>query len=455
MPFIPHTEDDIQEMLSTIGVSQIKDLFAEIPKSLLIESLAGIPSGLNEMQVNRLMDERAANTRTGKCYIGAGSYQHHIPRAVWDITMRGENLTAYTPYQAEASQGTLQLLFEYQTMIASLMGMEVSNASLYDGATSLLEAVLMACRVQKNAKKISIWLPASLNPLYTQVLKTTLSLHDFEMVFIPFDEKGLITIDILNSVKESHGNCTILVIPQPNFFGCIEDVNTLTNWARSMNALVIGVVNPIAMAWLKPPGQWGERGAHIACGEGQPLGIPLASGGPYVGFLCCKMEHVRQMPGRLVGKTQDSDGKIGFTLTLQAREQHIRREKATSNICTNQGLLVTAATIYMSLLGPKGLLQVAQVCHQQTKLLIDELKKIDIKPLFDTIHFHEVAITLPISADEVVLKMQQRGIACGYALGADFPELQNVLLVCVTETKTKEDIIEYVKKLKEIIDLRH
>ncbi|TXI35784.1 MAG: aminomethyl-transferring glycine dehydrogenase subunit GcvPA, partial [Nitrosomonas sp.] len=350
MPFIPHTEEDIAEMLASIGAKSIEDLFDEIPDELVSGELTGVPSGLSELEITRLMMERANQDGFYQNYIGAGAYEHHIPAAVWQITTRGEFYSSYTPYQAEASQGTLQLLYEYQSMMASLTGMDVSNASMYDGATALAEAALMAVRSHKTSRRILI--PKTVHPVYRQVVRAIVSNQKIEVVELPFDTKTG-QVDPASLAKTDFGDFAALVIPQPNFFGVLEQVDALTDWAQSKGALAIGVVNPTALALLTPPGEWGSKGADIAVGEGQPLGIPLSSGGPYFGFMACKNELVRQMPGRIIGRTTDLDGKEGFVLTLQAREQHIRRSKATSNICTNQGLMVTAATIYMSLTGPE------------------------------------------------------------------------------------------------------
>jgi glycine dehydrogenase subunit 1 len=452
MPFIPHTLDDEASMLAAIGIKHTSELFDEIPTSLMIQSLPGIPQGLTEMEMAQLMNKRAANMKGGKCFIGAGAYEHHIPAAVWDITTRGEFLTAYTPYQAEASQGTLQLLWEYQTMMASLMGLAVSNASLYDGATALAEAALMGIRLQKKVTKPCVWVPQTVHPFYRQVLVTLLKEQNIEVIEIPFEREGVISIATLNAMRNKQPNCTVLIVPQPNFFGRLEKVNELTDWGHAHGAIVVGLVNPMAMSLLKPPGQWGEKGADIACGEGQALGVPLAGGGPYFGFLCTRMEFVRQLPGRLVGRTLDKEGKQGFTLTLQAREQHIRRSKATSNICTNQGLLVTAGTIYMSIMGPKGLQQVAQTCYQRMQLLIKLLQEIpEVSISFVGEHFHEVVIELSVNVNDALNLMKQKGIAAGFALEEYYPALKNALLICTTETKTEEDIFEYVLMLKETV----
>jgi glycine dehydrogenase subunit 1 len=447
MPFIPHTEDDVKKMLSEMGVSHINDLFAEIPENLRTSKLKDVLPSLNEMELSRLMHERAIQDNHLKCFIGAGSYEHHIPAAVWEVTSRGEFMTAYTPYQAEASQGTLQLLYEYQTMMASLNALDVSNASLYDGGSALAEAILMAARSNKKNQSHRILLPTTVHPHYRQVVKSIVEQVGIEIVEVPFDaKKGCITLDALNSLSAE--GVTALVIPQPNFFGVLEDVDALTNWAHQHNALAIAVVNPLAMALLKAPGQWGENGADIACGEGQPLGVPMASGGPYYGFLCCKKEFVRQLPGRIVGRTVDADGKQGFVLTLQAREQHIRRAKATSNICTNQGLLVTASTIYMSLLGPKGLKKVAMASHQNTTKLKEKLSAIsDVKIVFENELFHEFVLRLPISAEKVLHELVKKKIQGGLALEKYYPELKNCILICATETKSDEDLDLFVKQL--------
>lgn len=451
MPFIPHTKADVEEMLATIGVAKIDDLFAEIPKNLRIHDLPDLAPRLTEMALSRLMHARAAQDEGLSCFIGAGSYEHHIPAAVWEITSRGEFLTAYTPYQAEASQGSLQLLYEYQTMMASLMALDISNASLYEGASALAEAILMAVRSHRH-ETARILLPKTVHPLYREVVKTIVSQQHIEVIEVDYDQKlGNITLE--NLAVFAKQEITALVIPQPNFFGVLEEVDALTNWAHAKKALVIGVVNPMAMALLKPPGQWGETGADIACGEGQPLGVPMASGGPYYGFLCCKKEFVRQMPGRIVGRTTDSEGKCGFVLTLQAREQHIRRAKATSNICTNQGLLVTASTIYMSLLGPTGLRHVAIASHQNTQLLKQKLAKITaVKVLFNAPQFHEFVLQLPKPADYILNALAKKKIQGGYALQQYFPELKNCILVCVTETKNAEDIDLFVNALSEVLD---
>lgn len=451
MPFIPHTEDEIRDMLSAIGVNSIERLFDEIPANLRAKGLDAIPPGMNEMSVNRLMQSRAAQDGAPICFLGAGAYEHHIPAAVWQIATRGEFYTAYTPYQAEASQGTLQLIYEYQSMMTALTGMDVSNASLYDGASALSEAVLMAVRAHRKSKSRRILVPRNVNPFYRKATHGIVKLQDIELVDVAYDQKSGQTS--LAALKQFEGqDITALVISQPTFFGTLEDANALTDWAHANNILVIAVVNPLSLALLKPPGEWGATGADIVCGDGQPLGAPLSSGGPYYGFMCCKKEFVRQMPGRVVGRTVDLDGKTGFALTLQAREQHIRRSKATSNICTNQGLVVTASTIHMALLGPDGLAQAASACHQNTSALVKELCAIKgVENVFATANFHEAVIRLPQPAAKVLAALAEHNIVGGYDLSADYPELGNAVLVCATEMRSAEDIAAYARALKTIL----
>lgn len=450
MPFIPHTETDVTTMLNTIGVDAIDTLFDEIPPALRVGELANVPDGISEMQAARLLYERATKDRRGVCFIGAGAYEHHVPAAVWEITTRGEFLTAYTPYQAEASQGTLQLLYEYQTMMASLMGLDVSNASLYDGASALAEAVLMALRAQRKVKTRKVLYAGSLHPHYRDVVHTLVHAQGIELVELPYCQRtGATLASRLESLQQQE--FAAVIIPQPNFFGVLEDVDLLTNWAHAKHALVIAVVNPIAMAYVKEPGQWGDNGADIACGEGQPLGIPLASGGPYYGFLCCQQALARQLPGRIVGRTTDQDDKVGYTLTLQAREQHIRRSKATSNICTNQGLAVTASTIHMSLLGFSGLQRVALTSHQHNQLLIDALTQINgVEKVFTGTCFHEVVLRFAQPIDRVLSALLAEKIQGGLALGDYYPEYADCLLICTTEMQTPEDIQHYANVIRSL-----
>lgn len=450
MPFIPHTETDVAAMLAAIGASGIDDLFEEIPANLRCGGLNAVPPGMNEMQVARLMSARAAQDAPLLNFIGAGAYEHHIPSAVWQIATRGEFYTAYTPYQAEASQGTLQVLYEFQTMMASLTGMDVSNASLYDGASGLAEAVLMAVRANKNGAR-RILMPATVSPIYRSVVHSIVKLQGIELIEIPYDP-ATGTTD-MKALDAHGGEFSALVVPQPNFFGALEDVDTLTQWAHAKGGLVIALVNPLSLALLKAPGHWGGKGADIAVGEGQPLGSPLSSGGPYFGFMCCKEALVRQMPGRVVGRTVDLDGKPGFVLTLQAREQHIRRAKATSNICSNQGLMATAATIHMALMGADGLRRAAAACHANTAALTVQAAGVPgVSRAFHGAHFHEVVLKLSRPAHAVLEKMQAQGVLGGFDLSPHYPHLGSAILVCATETKTPEDLQLYITALKHALN---
>ncbi len=451
MPYIPHTEADTKEMLERIGAATIDALFDEIPDALRIKKLNGIPEGMSEMAMLKTAQAMADSNQNGTCFIGAGCYEHHIPAAVWDITSRGEFLTAYTPYQAEASQGTLQLLYEFQTMIAELTGMEVANASLYDGATALAEAVLMAVRINSHSKTNRVLVAGTVHPLYRQTLETIVRNQHIEIMTLPFDiASGVTAIEALEQYTGE--DITALVIAQPNFFGCLEQVDALTDWAHANQTISIACVNPVSLGLLKPPGRWGQQGVDIVCGEGQPFGCPMAAGGPYFGFFSTRLKYVRQMPGRLIGQTLDKDGNPGFTLTLQAREQHIRRGKATSNICTNQGLLVTAATIHMSLLGADGLRQTALACHQNTKTLMTALLAIKgVEQVFSAPYFHEGLLRLNQPVSQVLERLAEAGIAGGYAVESHYPQLQNTLLVCATEMRTAQDIQRYAHCLETIL----
>jgi glycine dehydrogenase subunit 1 len=427
-------------MLDAIGAGSIAQLFDEIPPELMVEHLEHVPEALSEMEISRLMRQRAKMDGSPMCFIGAGAYEHHIPTAVWDIATRGEYYSAYTPYQAEASQGTLQTIYEYQTMITELTGLDVSNASLYDGASALAEASLMAVRTNRRVKSGRILLAPGVNPVYQQVAEAIAGAQGLHFERLPQDNAtGNIDFDKLPDGREP----VAVVIQQPSFAGTLDDVDRLTDWAHAQGALLVGIVNPTSLAILKPPGQWGGDGADIAIGEGQPLGVPMSSGGPYFGFMTCKQQHVRQMPGRIVGRTTDLEGKPGFSLTLQAREQHIRRSKATSNICTNQGLMVTAATIYMSLLGHEGLVNVANAAHANTVALVNGLTAIKgVTRLFEGPFFHEAALRLDRPVAPLLTALAERDILGGFDLtpfaGTD------ALLVCATETKTRADIDTYV-----------
>src|SRR5579863_2548974 len=451
MAFIPHTPADTAAMLATIGARGIEDLFDEIPQSLRTEALAGIPEALNEMQIGRLMSERAAEDGTPLSFLGAGAYEHHIPAAVWAITTRGEFYSAYTPYQAEASQGTLQTIYEFQTMIARLTGMEVANASMYEGASATAEAALMAVRANRKSKSARILVPTTVHPHYRRVAIAMASNQGLRFEELPYCTVEGVTLPA-SLARYDREDITALLIQQPNFFGRLEDVDALTDWAHAHGALAIAVVNPTSLALLKPPGEWGARGVDIAVGEGQPLGVPLSSGGPYFGFMAARLEHVRQMPGRIVGRTLDVAGREGFTLTLQAREQHIRRARATSNICTNQGLAVTAATIYLSLMGPQGLERTAAAAHARTRELVSLLARLPgVRVPFAGPYFHETVLQLDRPVAPVLRALASRGIHGGLDLAPFYPELGPALLVCATETKSPADIERYRASLSEAL----
>ncbi|MEM6709094.1 MAG: aminomethyl-transferring glycine dehydrogenase subunit GcvPA [Pseudomonadota bacterium] len=441
MPFVPHTEADVSAMLAEVGVADLDALFDEIPATLRARPLDGLEPGISELELVQRMSARARQDETGPCFLGAGTYDHHIPAAVWDLTSRGEFMTAYTPYQAEASQGTLQLIYEYQSMMTELTGMEVSNASVYDGASGLAEAVLMAKRANRKSKSSRVLVPTTVHPLYRDATHNIVHNQGIELETLPMSASGTLDLEALTAIDTPP---VAVVIQQPNFFGQLEDVDAVTDWAHEQGALVIAVVNPLSLALLRPPGQWGTRGADIACGDGQPFGIPMSSGGPSFGFICARQALVRQLPGRIIGRTEDSDGKVGYALTLQAREQHIRRGKATSNICTNQGLLVTAGTIHLALMGSAGLEETAAACVLNTRTLVDALTALpDVAEAFDAPWFHERVVRLPVKVAQIMPALLEAGFVPGLDLGTYFPTLDDCLLVCATEKRTAVEIADF------------
>ena len=447
MPFIPHTQADVDTMLAEIGIDQLDALFDEIPANLISDRLDNVPEGMSEMAMLQYMAQRAEQDQGYTCFLGGGSYDHHIPSAVWDLTARGEFMTAYTPYQAEASQGTLQLIYEYQSMMASLTGLDVSNASVYDGASGLAEAVLMAVRANKKNKDGRVLIAQSVHPHYTQTTRNIVRNQNISIAPIAIDDTGLIDPAQLAGLADTAPSAVI--IQQPNFFGGLEAVDAITDWAHAQGALVVAVVNPMSLGILKAPGQWGEQGADIAVGDGQPFGVPMASGGPSFGFICTRAAFMRQLPDRIIGRTEDLEGRVGYALTLQAREQHIRRGKATSNICTNQGLLVTAGTIYMSLMGPQGVRETALDCHRKTTTLRQRLLELDgVSDFFAGPTFHEFALKLPVPAAALIEQMMAQGILAGLNLadfvGASQTDAANGLLVAVTEKRTEVELDQYV-----------
>lgn len=454
MPFIPHTDEDVREMLAAIGVDDIEALYDEIGASLRADVFETVPEGMSEMAVGRLMERRAATEGRPLCFLGAGSYPHHIPRAVWQLVTRGEFYSAYTPYQAEASQGTLQVTYEFQSMVAELAAMEVSNASLYDGGSALAEAVLMAVRANRKAKSKRVAMPAAVHPHYREATRSIVSGQGLESIAVELDTAGgLTSVEALDAAVGDEPLAAV-VIAQPNFLGRLEDVDALTDRAHALGALVIAVVNPTSLALLRPPGEWGEQGADIVVGEGQPLGIPMSAGGPYFGFLCTRKSMARQMPGRVVGRTVDGDGRTGYVMTLRAREQDIRRSKATSNICTNQGLMVIAATMYMAIMGPEGLERVAGHCHANARALREALTRLDgVEAACDGPFFHEFVLRLDgRPASDVLGRLaNEHDILGGLALEPYYPELGNALLVCATEIHTDEDRDTFVQAFGEAL----
>ena len=448
--FVPHTDLEREEMLKVIGIEQIEDLFTDVPEGYRFPVL-NLPDGLTEMEIMAELQDLStgnASTRDMICFLGAGAYNHYIPSAVDSIVRRGEFLTAYTPYQPEVSQGTLQAIFEYQSMIASLTGMEVSNASHYDGSTAAAEAVVMAYHHFREKRSKMVVSPG-VNPQYRDTIRTYMqSYTDFQ---ITGDVNGLDPLCGPECIQEMIDTNTCLVLIQyPDFFGRIYDFTEIIKSAHAAGALVAVAVNPTALGLLKPPS---EFGADIVVGEGQPLGIPLAYGGPYLGIFATKKELVRRISGRLVGETIDKEGRRAYVLTLTAREQHIRREKATSNICTNQGLIALTATVYMSLLGKQGFRQVAALCYHKAHYAAEKISEIPgFSVCMDRPFFHEFVICLPehLDVDEVNNHLLEHGILGGYNLEKEYPELKKRMLLAVTEMNTREDIDYLCQVLNEV-----
>jgi glycine dehydrogenase subunit 1 len=446
--FIPHTRLETDQMLKSIGVGSIESLFKAIPEKYRFPKL-DLPVGITEMEVVNEVNEYASINETVKdlsCFLGAGAYNHYIPAAVDSLLKRGEFYTAYTPYQPEVSQGTLQAVFEFQTLIANLTGMEVSNASHYDGATATAEAGVMAYH-NFRGKRPKILLSSAVNPQYREVLCSYLCGYEN----IEIETNGL-TKSTLESPEELipliDTETALVVVQYPDFFGRIFDLSGLAQKTHEAGALLAVVTNPIALGMLKTPG---EFGADIVVGEGQPLGIPLSYGGPYLGYFATKKDFVRKISGRLVGETVDANGKRGYVLTLTAREQHIRRDKATSNICTNQGLMALAATIYMSLLGKNGLKQVSNLCYQKAHYAAQQLGKIPgFSVSTDSSFFHEFVLKCPKTIKELNNQLLDYEILGGYDLSLNYPGLKNQMLVAVTEMNTKEEIDYLADVLAEV-----
>ncbi|MBI5182320.1 MAG: aminomethyl-transferring glycine dehydrogenase subunit GcvPA [Nitrospirae bacterium] len=433
MGYVPNTEKDRKEMLNTIGVDDIEKLLTDIPEEIRLKKELNLPHPLSEIELKKemlVLSEKNADLLHYTSFLGAGAYDHYIPSVVEHMISRSEFYTAYTPYQAEASQGMLQSIYEFQSMICELTGMDVANASMYDGASATAEAAMMALRITKRKE---ILVSRSLHPNYRMVLKTYLQGIGISIKEIPFKD-GVTDIDAL-SISD---NTAAVIIQQPNFFGCIEELSSISAIAKKFGALFIVSVDPISMGILKSPG---ELGADIVVGEGQSLGNSLSFGGPYLGFFATRKEHVRQMPGRLVGATVDADGRRGYCLTLQTREQHIKRERATSNICTNQALCALTATVYLSVIGKDGLRKLAELCLQKAHYAQREISKIKgFSSPFSASFFKEFVIKTPVSAEKLLERLLKEKIIGGLALGNYYLELKDHLLICVTEKRTREEI---------------
>ena len=435
-PYIPNTKDDEKRMLESIGFNKVEDLFSDIPDNVKLNRELNLKSSMSELEVSRHLTELSKENISINqltCFLGAGAYDHYIPSIVGHITSRSEFYTSYTPYQAEISQGTLQYIFEYQTLICNLTGMDVANASLYDGGTAIAEAAFMASNI---TRRDEIVISKTVDPQARQVLKTYAHLQGIKIIEVE-DDGGVTNLDELS--KSVTDKTAAVIVQSPNFFGIIEDLESIEKIAHSQKkTLFIASVDPISLGILKTPA---SVGVDIVVGEGQPLGIPLQFGGPYLGFIASNKAHMRKLPGRIVGETIDADGNRAFVLTLQAREQHIRREKATSNICSNQGINTLAAAVYLTTLGKKGLREVALQATQKAHYAFNEITKSGkYKPLFDKPFFKEFAVTSNTPCEEINKNLLDNKILGGYSLGKDYPQYKNGILYAVTEKRTKEEI---------------
>ena len=446
MPYLYNTPEDQQAMLQAIGANSLDDLFAPIPDELKLARPLELPAALSEMELDLHLRELAAkNSHAGEkvYFLGGGSYDHFVPAVVDTIASRSEFYTSYTPYQAEASQGNLQVMFEYQSLIAQLTGMDVSNASLYDGASAAAEAVLMAISATRRQGKVIV--PASLHPEYRATIATYLENLDVQLVTLE-TSTGVIDAEQLTAAVDD--TTAAVVMQQPNFFGCIEDVAGVAEAAQAVGALLISVFDPISLGILTRPGDFG---ANIAVAEGHTLGTPMSYGGPYLGIMACDQALVRRMPGRIAGQTVDRRGKRCFVLTLQTREQHIRREKATSNVCTNQGLFALRAAVYLSQLGPQGLRETANLCLQKSRYAAEQLCQCDRFSLaFDQPTFKEFVIRdAENRVDQLLKSAFDQGYQAGVPLSQWYPEMKDCFLVAVTEKRTKAEIDGLVQSLTE------
>lgn len=442
MRYLPHTEEDISSMLEQVGVKDLDEIFRSVPERCRTDSALRLPGPFTEWETRRklsLLADKNAVAPEYKIYLGAGSYEHFIPESLTYLLSRSEFVTAYTPYQPEVSQGTLQAIYEYQTLAGNLLGMEVTNASVYDGASALAEALLMAVRITRK-KKVAV--SRLIHPYYRQVVKTYFEPSDYQVIELPFDATGRTDLSGIEAIAD----LAAISVQSPNFFGIIEDLDRLGEKTHEKGALfVTSFTEALAYGLLKSPG---KAGADIACGEGQSLGVPSCFGGPALGIFASRKKYVRNMPGRLVGKTLDRQGKRGFVLTLATREQHIRREKATSNICTNNSLCALAAAIYMASLGGEGLRELARINHDKAEYLKALLKDEGLEIPFSGPTFNEFVVRFPDQFSAMSERLSDRKIIAGLPMESFYPEMKNHRLLCVTETKTKEDIDALVEGVK-------
>ena len=438
--FVPHGSEDLSEMLAAVGVSSVEELYSAIPEKLRISKL-DLPAGISEYEVSKKLHALAKkNTSDLVCFMGGGFYDHFIPAAVDAIASRGEFTTCYTPYQPEVAQGTLQTMFEYQSGMCRLTGMEVSNASVYDGGSAVFEAAAMSFRVNGRRRFL---VDGAMNPIYRNMLESYAANMNFEFVEVaPKDGKA----DKEAIAAQLNDTVSAVILQNPSFFGCVDDYTETAEAARKAGALSILICYPLSLAYLKTPG---EMGIDIAVGDAQSLGLPLGFGGPYLGFMTTSKKLARKMPGRICGETHDKNGNRGFVLTLQAREQHIRREKATSNICSIQNLCAIMATIHLALMGKEGLYEAAEESAKNAAYALKKLTAIPgVKATFSSPSFNEFAIDLPKPASKVCEKLLKVGIAAGIPLGEFFPGMENALLVALTEKRTIEEIDALAAKLE-------
>ncbi len=448
MRFIPHTEQDIREMLETVGIQNVDELFAGIPTELRLGNKAlKLPSALSESEIVatlRQMQKRNPDAEEVTTFLGAGAYRHYTPALIGSLVLRGEFATSYTPYQPEVSQGTLQAIFEFQTMIAMLTGMDLANASMYDGASALAEAVLMAHRINK---KNEFLIARAVHPEYRQTTETYLRGADHRSIEVPFDSTGKTDLEFIRA--NLNDKTSAVVLQSPNFFGVVEEYETLGKELAERDVLlIVNVAEPLSLGILKPPG---ERGADIVVGEAQSFGLPVSYGGPYAGFFTTREKFLRQMPGRVAGETIDRTGRRSFVLTLSTREQHIRRERATSNICTNQGLCALAVTVYLAVMGKQGLRELALLNLRKADYLKNKLSKVSgFEIQFSADTFNEIVLKCPRSANEIRDALLEHKILAGLPLGEYYPELADSLLLCATEVNTVESIDRLTDKLEVI-----